>query len=173
MKYLIISVMIGWLMSACHSGKKEIKAFYANNGQALVQEQDAGGIKVRASYLPVQWERMLGRENPDAAGEMTFKLNVALPASSGEENRKMQAVSVDTLFWLVAGGDTLAAQFTQRIPNGSTSSAEYLTTFKRAVPAGTAVLYFVMNDWMYTHHKLVFPFQVTHINSIDSLSSRL
>ncbi|SEW52803.1 hypothetical protein [Chitinophaga arvensicola] len=173
MKYLLVAGMILLMISACHPAKKEIKNYYANNGRALVQEQDAGGVAVKATYLPVQWERILGRKNPDAEGEITFKLNVALPASARNDKTVMPAVSVDTLFWLVAGSDTLAAQFTQRIPNGSTSSAEYLTTFKRAVPSGTEVLYFVMNDWIYTHHKLVFPFQVAHINSIDSLSSRL
>jgi hypothetical protein len=162
------------ILFSCNNGKKEIKTAYKNNKQSLIQERNVGGILLHVTYLPVYWERLLGRDNPSADQEISFKLNIVPPKTTGELQRGTKPVmEVDTLFDLIAGQDTIPALFAQQIANGNPSSAEYLVTFKRRTLENNTTLQLVFKDWVYTHSRMVFPFEVKNIKNIDSLSSRL
>lgn len=150
-----------------------MKALYSNDNKALIQERNVGGILLSVTYMPVYWERLLGRNNPDADQEISFKLNIAPPKTTGSQQQGMATADADTLFLLIAGQDTIPTLFAQQVANGNPSSAEYLVTFKRTALEENSILQLVFKDWVYTHNKMVFPFEVKNIKNIDSLSSRL
>lgn len=151
-----------------------MKAIYSNGNKSLIQNRNMNGIDLSATYLPIHWERLLGRSNGDADQQMSFKVIVVPPKSPGESQKNIMPVTdVDTLFALIVQQDTIAPLFAQQIANGNPSSVEYLVTFKRQGFDKVTALQLVFKDWLYTHSRMAFPFEVNQIKNIDSLSSRL
>ncbi|NLR78310.1 hypothetical protein [Chitinophaga eiseniae] len=174
MKQLLISGMICGILFSCNHQEKVAKTLYNDQNKSLIQEQRAGDITMQTTYLPIQWERALGRNNPDAANELSFRLHIVLPKTSGYTPKTgMAMINADTLFGLIVGTDTLLPLMAQQISNGNPAASEYLVTFKRALPERGSVMRLVFKDWIYTSHRMEFPFEVTRIENIDSISNRL
>lgn len=174
MKPLLLSGVMCGILFSCNHQEKVAKTLYNNQNKSLIQEQRAGDVTMQTTYLPVQWERALGRNNPDAASEISFRLNIQLPKTADYKQRTGVAIiNVDTLFGLIAGKDTLLPLMAQQISNGNPAEPEYLVTFKRVLPEGGSVMRLVFKDWIYTSHRMEFPFDVTRIENIDSISNRL
>ncbi|TWF40526.1 hypothetical protein FHW36_104208 [Chitinophaga polysaccharea] len=174
MKQLLLSGAICGVLFSCNQREKVAKTLYSNQNKSLIQELHAGDVSMSTTYLPVQWERALGRNNPDAASEISFRLNIQLPKTADYKQRTGVAImNVDTLFGLITGSDTLLPLMAQQIANGNPVAPEYLVTFKRALPERGAVMRLVFKDWIYTSHRMEFPFEVTRIENIDSISNRL
>lgn len=171
MKKLLFGAIL-CIFFSCNTRKKEMKALYSKENKALIQEKNVAGTLLSVTYMPVHWERMLGRDNPAAEQEMSFKLNIVPPKTISKPQSGM-VIDPDTLFLLLAGRDTIPTLFAQQVPNGNPGTAEYLVTFKRIAVEKDATLQLVFKDWVYTNNKLVFPFEIKNIKNIDSLSSRL
>lgn len=155
--------MLMFMAVACNNAGK-VERLMKDSTKELIQSKEVNGHHFKLTYLPpVKTE-----------GEWCFRLNVKLPeALKGAGEGQQASYGVDTLFSMVLGRDTLLPVHAMRIANGNITGVEYMIIFEKPenAPVGQSAFYF--NDWLFTHQMMKFPLQITAINSIDSLSSRI
>lgn len=165
----IIGVLL--LLGCGYTTRKDISTAMMNPTNNLVQEKEVADFNIRLTYLPVHWKKLMDREDPAAAREMTFRVRV----TDRMPGRKLAAITAkgDSMFALISGNDTLQPLMAERIADGGFNGAEFMVIFPRQAIADDTLLQFLFCDQLFTNNKMRFPLNVNQINIIDSISSRL
>lgn len=145
--------------------QRRVSEAMTNPANGLVQVKEVNGYRFGLNYLP----------QPEQQEEWCFRLKVQVPPDVTLGNAgESQAASfgVDTLFRLIADGDTLSPVHAMRIPNGNIGGLEYMLIFPRKkFSKDNAIIGF--SDRLFSNNYLEFPIRFSAIDKIDSLSTRI
>ncbi|WP_126243471.1 hypothetical protein [Chitinophaga rhizosphaerae] len=160
---MVLMLLAGVVMIACNTRKQRVERM---KELSLLDEKRAGSWNMRLKYLPAQ-------NRDTSAWTLVLYVEHISKLPQKELNDPRFSYGTDSLFQLIASGDTLAPLMVVRVANGQTSGAEYLMTFDRAPLRRPGMVQLRFRDWLFSQRDLYFPLNVPSIYQLDSINTRI
>lgn len=160
---MVLMLLAGVVMIACNTRKQQVEKM---KELSLLDEKSAGGWNMRLTYLPA-------KDRDTSAWTLVLQVEHESKLPQKELNDPRYSYGTDSLFQVIAAGDTLAPLMVVRVANGKTSGAEYLMTFDRAALRREGKVQLRFRDWLFSRRDLYFALNVPSIYQLDSIYTRI